>query len=857
MAIANLSEKLVKSYTDRPYRYTAMVTHKGVPIALAMDDQRRIFYAVLDLNDTRGNKEEFDVAYWPEDPTELEFPKEIEQVGYSVVEATSFPVVKLDTRQEVADPSTLQPEEIDRFLSSTARLTADAPFRVFSDNQHIFLFRQAIANGHADAVYKLSNGGASGDATRSDLEKSDGNNIPLVDSTLLCDRFVLSGKVLRPNREVRYQRSRHKTRPASQTDSLGAKDMEGNPFFEPTQELAFIRNLTAGGFTVLQLPTQVNGIKRWQFFAHNSATQRIDAFNLEVAGDGLFNTQGTQLYTSPDPQYRNAVLEREPGADPFTGASLVPVTQATNHAETALAFDGTSNYVEVVLDQPWTPTAFTIEMWVRAARQDLPEGTGLFASSNSATTTDSFQIDSDGARNWRFLHSGGSFTIGAIALDWQHLVIAYDGTALKGFLDGAEVLSQTLTLSSQFTRVRLGSNRGGDKLFAGQIDEARVWGYARTGYEIDSDRLRRLIGNEPGLVGYWRFDEGAGNRAFDQTDGGNYGTIHGTPQWVASDAPIGDHPGMRRSSFSFVNRTIVDSLSAKLYYQQEEVATGYDGSSKPMKKSARVMVAAATNSGSGGDPAVATLDFAVSREGRLTSTPDAIDLPVLEKPQTSNHLTTISSLEKEIRTLTDDIERLNQEIATLRVDTARIPTVTAQKETLENQLAQLNQDKAFEENNYMNYWCRLQIRGSGTYMKTSTSNHGVFHSSEDNDNVKWKFENWTGGRIRLLSKVRNSYLQSGRPDEWCFALAYIEDSRWMGFYLDRASGEAMFGSVPTLTGMCLNSIVEIVLSTTAMLTIIMDILSLSKLARLATMLSRICSLNATPNKTKSIPKQPN
>jgi len=41
----------------------------------------------------------------------------------------------------------------------------------------------------------------------------------------------------------------------------------------------------------------VNGIKRWQFFAHNGATQRLEAFNLEVAGDGLFNPQGTQIYT--------------------------------------------------------------------------------------------------------------------------------------------------------------------------------------------------------------------------------------------------------------------------------------------------------------------------------------------------------------------------------------------------------------------------------------------------------------------------------------------------------------------------------------------------------------------------------
>jgi len=58
-----------------------------------------------------------------------------------------MPVVKKDTRVEATNPSELLPEEVDRFLSTTARLTADAPFQVFSDNQHIFLFRQAITIG--------------------------------------------------------------------------------------------------------------------------------------------------------------------------------------------------------------------------------------------------------------------------------------------------------------------------------------------------------------------------------------------------------------------------------------------------------------------------------------------------------------------------------------------------------------------------------------------------------------------------------------------------------------------------------------------------------------------------------------
>ena len=40
----------------------------------------------------------------------------------------------------------------------------------------------------------------------------------------------------------------------------------------------------------------------------------------------------------------------------------------------------------------------------------------------------------------------------------------------------------------------------------GKIDEARVWNVARTGAEIAGSMSQELIGNEPGLVGYWRLN---------------------------------------------------------------------------------------------------------------------------------------------------------------------------------------------------------------------------------------------------------------------------------------------------------------------------------------------------------------
>ena len=348
MTTYNATQQLIKSYSDKTYKYTATVNHRGTVVAFTMDDQRQIYYAVLDMGRTDAQKGELDVNYWPEDPQALQFPSEIEQVGYSIVGATPMPLVKKGGRLE-AELGTLRPEEIDIFLSTTARLTADAPFQVFSDNKHIFVFRQSLPTGHADMVHKLKTGGASGDTARPEdaFVLNETAKVPLVNNTLLCDRFILSGPTLQPKLEVRYRRSRHKTSPAGATDSLGAKDMEGRPFFEPTQELAFIKNLQQGRFSVLQLPTEVSSVKRWQVFSHNSASDQIDCFNLEVSGDGLFNPAGTQLYTSPDPYYQDSVLERQPGDCPFTGAPLIPAVSKKGFAESCLSLDGKLSLIHI------------------------------------------------------------------------------------------------------------------------------------------------------------------------------------------------------------------------------------------------------------------------------------------------------------------------------------------------------------------------------------------------------------------------------------------------------------------------------------------------------------------------------
>ena len=86
---------------------------------------------------------------------------------------------------------------------------------------------------------------------------------------------------------------------------------------------------------------------------------------------------------------------------------------------------------------------------------------------------------------------------------------------------------------------------GNSLFFNGLVDEVRLWNVVRTPAEIAADWNQALVGNEPGLVGYYKFDEGSGIAVIDSSTGGNDGMLGalvttGTdqPQRVVTSLPF-------------------------------------------------------------------------------------------------------------------------------------------------------------------------------------------------------------------------------------------------------------------------------------------------------------------------------
>jgi hypothetical protein len=118
---------------------------------------------------------------------------------------------------------------------------------------------------------------------------------------------------------------------------------------------------------------------------------------------------------------------------------------------------------------------------------------------------------------------------------WFHVAAVYDGSKTHAIINGVE--KGTLTPTGGALQTPVSSLYVGSGIlrnyFTGSIDEVRVWNVARTAAQVLQDMNYRLVGNEPGLVGYYRFDEGSGTVARDSS-GVNNGTLTNGPTYVPS-----------------------------------------------------------------------------------------------------------------------------------------------------------------------------------------------------------------------------------------------------------------------------------------------------------------------------------
>lgn len=169
------------------------------------------------------------------------------------------------------------------------------------------------------------------------------------------------------------------------------------------------------------------------------------------------------------------------------GATLVP---SLDQLGNALLFDGANDYVDAGNDTSLSPTSvLTAEAWLRpiSVGGNVPiiakgKDTEQYLITISDTNKFRAHIRTTGGWQW----SDGDIT--PAANTWYHVVMTYDGSTLRlyvnGVLDISTGFGNSISYSMTNSSLRIGAMVGYPNYMSGRIDEVRIYNRALSTAEI-------------------------------------------------------------------------------------------------------------------------------------------------------------------------------------------------------------------------------------------------------------------------------------------------------------------------------------------------------------------------------------
>ncbi|MFC1525552.1 LamG-like jellyroll fold domain-containing protein [Candidatus Latescibacterota bacterium] len=240
---------------------------------------------------------------------------------------------------------------------------------------------------------------------------------------------------------------------------------------------------------------------------------------------------------------------------------FIIVLSSYQHAlsQKSIRFDSTGDYLEVPHSTSLAPSRLTIEFWLKVHGLGGPGMGGEQVILDKRLGTAGYYL---GIYNTEFpLHvrattlSSGTDVNAFVAIDaetWYHIALTHDtDDSLRLYLNGQIwSIHQSVQMGSYepetTQNLRIGGYASypeeGPHVLKGQIDELRIWTYARSQEAIASTMHAKLTGNESGLAAYWDFDSQTDLTVDDLSPNANDGIVHGNAQLVDSDAPVGFVP---------------------------------------------------------------------------------------------------------------------------------------------------------------------------------------------------------------------------------------------------------------------------------------------------------------------------
>ncbi len=257
-----------------------------------------------------------------------------------------------------------------------------------------------------------------------------------------------------------------------------------------------------------------------------------------------FDNDGTIDSTEPEPTHQfttpgtydvrlhisNGVEEQE-----IIKEDLVRVFDG----ESAIEFNANSSRTRMpVFD---LSGGFTLETWFNAfdygMNPTLGNGMIFYNGSISAYLNNAYPLYNQMTLIVKMQHESTQSVValpsfGVFIETGYHLAISYDGVSdLRIYLNGV-LQEQTVYTAPSGPVVYdpeayffFGNNSSSTSAFKGVLDEMRIWSEVRSAGDINEHMAEYLIGDEAGLEGYWRCNEGNGETIADLTSNGNDGEM--------------------------------------------------------------------------------------------------------------------------------------------------------------------------------------------------------------------------------------------------------------------------------------------------------------------------------------------
>ncbi len=267
----------------------------------------------------------------------------------------------------------------------------------------------------------------------------------------------------------------------------------------------------------------------------------------------------------------------------FTG-NPVPnaVVTLTPTIGTALAFDGIgSSFVEY--DTLFPRAAFTVSCWVKIGNNN--DAAGII------------DLGSNIGKNW-WLHTqtsgnpkGVTFGIGRDTNDvtelsyefpvdeadeWHYVAASFSGAALLLYVDGELIETAVADIESDSSILFFGQRPEATGYYTGKLDEVRFFDKQLPQTEIQMLMNKTANSKTPGLVSYWKFDEGIGAKAFNITDN-KFTTYHCGTAWTSDkplvvNAGITDETGFYKiEGINYSSGTTFKAIPSKEFYLNQSL----------------------------------------------------------------------------------------------------------------------------------------------------------------------------------------------------------------------------------------------------------------------------------------------